>query len=253
MPFVNADFYLGPNVTLYSCKADGLVLRIYISRRLDHQDADAEVIKYRTAEGVGIGMDEGEVLRLLGRPAWTGEPWTERHGTSEVQVRELGYTGLRVRIDQGSRKVLAIGVETPNAWRACENAVRARPAAAMSGVPLPPDVRIVPPSATVPSALAAFSGRWVGVWDRSLDHVFIVEEVTPPGVAFIYAWGTNPGWNILRPGWVRARGQFVGEELQARLANMAFITYRRAPNDTIGATYELQGITARATLVRVPE
>jgi len=44
-------------------------------------------------------------------------------------------------------------------------------------VPLPADVRIVPPSTEVPKEFAAFSGKWQGVWDQTLDHILVVEEI----------------------------------------------------------------------------
>ncbi|MDI6771184.1 MAG: hypothetical protein QME77_01170 [bacterium] len=252
LPFINTDFYSGPNVKLHSCKTDGLVLAAVVTRMLEHPETDSEIIKYKTVEGIGIGTDETDALRLLGRPAGTGGEWTSRHGAIEVRIRQINCPGLLVRIDEANRKIFEIGVETPGAWAACERAVRARPSAAASGVPLPTDVRVVPPGPTVPPDLAAFSGRWVGVWDGVLDHVFIIEEITPPGARFVYAWGTAPQWDIRRPGWVRASGQFVGAELQGRLPATASVTYRRAQNDTLGATYELGG-TSRATMVRLGE
>lgn len=161
-----------------------------------------------------------------------------------------------VRVNAGDRRVVAFGVEKPGAWGACERAVRAKPSAAMSGVPLPTDLRIVAPGPAVPAELAAYSGRWVGAWDRVLDHVLVVEEITPPSAVFVYAWGTAPQWDILRPGWVRARGAFVGGELQARLNGGVHVVYRRIPTvrgESVAATYERGGITARAMMVPVRE
>ena len=114
LPFENASFFLGPNVAVYSCKTDDVVFRVVVQRRLDHPETDSEVMKYKTADGIGIGTDESEVLRQLGRPTWTDE-WTERHGTLEIRVRGHGYTGVLVYINQGDRKVLHIGVEIPGA------------------------------------------------------------------------------------------------------------------------------------------
>jgi len=252
LPFENAAFFLGPNVALYACKTDDLVYRVVVQRRLDHPETDAEVAKYRTPERIGVGTAENEALGQLGRPAWTDE-WTERQGSIEVRIRGHGYTGILVYINQADQRIIHIGVERPGARSACERSVRANPSAAISGVPLPGDARVLSPSPTIPQDLAAFSGRWVGAYDRTLDHVFIVEEITPPSAAFIYAWGTAPQWDILRPGWVRAGGQFVGGELQARLANNAFVTYRRAPNDTLTATYELGGGRSQALMLRLKE
>ena len=50
-------------------------------------------------------------------------------------------------------------------------------AKAAEGVPLPEDIKIVPPSADLPKEIAAFSGKWTGKWDGVQDSVLIVEEI----------------------------------------------------------------------------
>ena len=44
-------------------------------------------------------------------------------------------------------------------------------------VPLPRDIGIVPPPSDLPPAVAAFSGRWEGVWEGELESILIVEEI----------------------------------------------------------------------------
>ena len=46
-----------------------------------------------------------------------------------------------------------------------------------SAQPLPSDMRIEAPGPDVKPFYAAFSGKWVGVWDNQLDHILIVEKV----------------------------------------------------------------------------
>lgn len=124
-------------------------------------------------------------------------------------------------------------------------------------VSLPPDARVMPPSADIPKEFASFSGWWAGVWDRVLPHVLVVEEITPErltepsGAIVVYAWGDAPQWRT-RPGWSRARGRFLRGELHlARFPNGAQVIYRMRPDETLDATYDLQGQIARATLRRV--
>lgn len=251
LPFINAAFFLGPNISLFTCKSDGIVLLAEVSRRLDRPDTDGEVLKYKTAEGIGIGTDGSELLRVLGRPSSTRE-WSDRHGSLDIRITNHQYSGLAVRVNQADRKVLAVAVEVPGAWGACEQAIRTNPSLAQAGVPLPANVRVVPPASGVPPEIAAFSGKWIGVWEGLLDHVLIVEEVSSSAAAFVYAWGTAPQWGILRSGWVRVRGTVSSGDLQGRLEGAnALVTYRRGANDTLTATYELSTGTSRATMVRL--
>lgn len=65
-----------------------------------------------------------------------------------------------------------------------------------ASVPLPEDVKIVKPRPDVPPEIAAFSGRWEGNWDRTLDVIIIVEEITNTEAKVIHAWGDAPEWNV---------------------------------------------------------
>lgn len=66
-------------------------------------------------------------------------------------------------------------------------------AAGQSDVPLPPEIRILPPAQDVPRDQAAFSDKWFGRWDGMLVHVLIVEEIAldPSRVIVVYAWGRS--------------------------------------------------------------
>ena len=111
----------------------------------------------------------------------------------------------------------------------------------------------MPPAATVAPQLAAFAGKWSGVWDGILAHVLVVEEIAPPDAVVIYGWGKAPQWHIDRSGWDRVHGEFVGGALKLSLKRPATVLYRMQPDGTLEATYEWAGGISRATLTRVQE
>jgi len=61
-------------------------------------------------------------------------------------------------------------------------------------VPLPQEIEILPPSSDLPPGVAAFSGRWEGVWEGELESILIVEEIDSQRAKVIYAWGDAPRW-----------------------------------------------------------
>jgi hypothetical protein len=105
----------------------------------------------------------------------------------------------------------------------------------------------------VAQQLAAFSGKWSGVWDGILHHVLVVKEIDPPHAVVIYAWGTAPQWQIDRPGWSRVQGKCVDGVLTLSLRRPATVIYRLQPDGTLDATYEWAGGISRAHLTRVNE
>jgi len=57
-------------------------------------------------------------------------------------------------------------------------------------IPLPPDIEIVAPAPDLAKEIAAFSGKWKGVWDGAgLEAILIVEEIDNNQAKIIYAWG----------------------------------------------------------------
>ena len=64
-------------------------------------------------------------------------------------------------------------------------------ATSQSKVPLPDDIRIVPPGSEVPREQAAFSGKWFGIWGGvdvkhgSREHILIVERLTTESPAVV--------------------------------------------------------------------
>ena len=63
-------------------------------------------------------------------------------------------------------------------------------------IPLPEDMEITVPQAGLPEGIAAFSGRWEGIWDGVLSSVLIVEKIDSDKATVIFAWGDCPGWHI---------------------------------------------------------
>lgn len=247
----------GPYLQAYTCLSDSLVFAVLIVRRLDvEQHPDREELKYRTPEGVSIGMDESEAVRILGRPDGTSE-WTERHGQFEVLIRQLEYRGrgLFVRINRADLKVLALGAMREGGFQACRQAVLGGPAVAQTvpvtvslPVPIPSDLRITLPASSVPSSRAAFSGVWVGKWDNVLDTALVVQEFTTLGVSGIYAWGTAASWRIDRPGWSRISGRFAGpDELHVQMGSI-LVVYQMRSDGRLDGVF---GGQARTTLTKV--
>jgi endo-1,4-beta-xylanase len=115
-----------------ACKSDGTVVAVFVRVLASDPPAD-EALKFRTREGIGIGVSESQVVRLLGNPDSRWE-WKENHEliarawglpdvVHEVSIISLNYAGLHVRINQADRRVIGIGVSDSNADRSCQQAV----------------------------------------------------------------------------------------------------------------------------------
>jgi len=52
-------------------------------------------------------------------------------------------------------------------------------ASAASSIPLHPDTEIVPSAKGVATEIGAFSGKWVGIWDDTLEHVLVIAQINP--------------------------------------------------------------------------
>lgn len=122
VPFRDHHVFVAHGVRLDTCRSTGLAIGIFAYRRLDRSEAEVEAAKYRTAEGLAVGVEEAQVLRILGRPHHTSE-WTERQGTIDIPLVQYTYPGLLVRVSRTDGKVLAIGVERPGGYSACEGDV----------------------------------------------------------------------------------------------------------------------------------
>ncbi len=79
-------------------------------------------------------------------------------------------------------------------------------------VPLPKKITMVPPSPDLPKEIAAFSGRWEGVWEaRSLPAILIVEEINLKEAKVISAWGKAV---YFPPDYERLKAMVIGKEIQ---------------------------------------
>lgn len=121
-------------------------------------------------------------------------------------------------------------------------------------VPLPSDLKIVPPDPSVPPELAKFSGKWgegKDRWDGQLAHILVVEQVDSKGAQVVYAYGTASQWWITRPDWIRLRGEFTDKhELVLKFKNGAVATYRFNGEKLDGTYRSRRGFDYHITLSR---
>jgi len=121
-----------------------------------------------------------------------------------------------------------------------------------ANVPMPPDLRVLPPGKDISAELAEFSGKWYGVWDNILEHVLAVKEVTPTHVVVVYAVGTAPAWNIHQPRWYEVNAEFVDKALVVKFPRIQVtVTYKMNKDGTLSGTYENARGVSRATLKRL--
>ncbi len=121
-------------------------------------------------------------------------------------------------------------------------------------VPMPADLRIVPPGPDVPPDLARFSGAWGnGAWGGIGPVALAVERVGPDGSAeVVYAFGACEQFGF-EAHWSRARGRVADGRL--RLDQGAGFLTEFAPGDggvLVGRFVPPQGYQARVWLDRVP-
>jgi hypothetical protein len=125
-------------------------------------------------------------------------------------------------------------------------------ASGLAQTPLPNDVTVVAPPANTPKGVAAFSGRWAGLWGNTLDHLLVVEKIEGRNATFVYSWGTAPVWNITTPGFQRVTGT-VGDDgvLRGTLGNGAEVAYKLSRDQkTLSGEYVLRGRTTLGSFNR---
>lgn len=101
---------------------------------------------------------------------------------------------------------------------------------------------IVPPTSSVPSEYAAFSGIWAGAWDGMLDSKLAVQRVEEDGeVSTVYAWGDHPQGRF-SAGTDSRKGQIENNVLVLdRFGNGAVAKFEMREDGTLDATYNLDG------------
>ena len=82
------------------------------------------------------------------------------------------------------------------------------PTQGIAQVPLPEVINIVAPGPDVPPEIAAFSGRWKGDWDKVVDYILIVEQITQTEARVISAWGDGPEWKT-KKGYRKFRAKVI--------------------------------------------
>jgi hypothetical protein len=122
-------------------------------------------------------------------------------------------------------------------------------------VPLPTDLRVTPPDASVPKELGALSGQWSGTFEVSptfakegLRHVLVVEELSAPSDAVVVVALYASGLPELS-GWVRRRAVFDNGVLKVT-TDKGTLAYRVQPDGGLLASIETAGLIARAHLSR---
>jgi len=118
--------------------------------------------------------------------------------------------------------------------------------------PIPPDINMVAADASIPAPLAQYSGRWSGMWvgagDR-LNHVLIIEKISPEAFTAVYAWGDSMGeYGNTKAGWRRINGTVDNGKLAAKLGQ-ANVSYEMNSNGTISGVFtNAKGFASKATL-----
>lgn len=118
-------------------------------------------------------------------------------------------------------------------------------------IPLPSDVKVAPPPASVPANISRFAGAWArGAWDGVLPHVLVVETVDGTGRAkVVYAVGDSAEANVTR-GYRRVTGRIVGDLLTLDLSEGTSVLYHVA-GDSLRGTYVSNQRRYTVTLTRV--
>jgi hypothetical protein len=149
LPAWDSYFFVTHALRIDICRNDSLSFAIYVYRRLDRPTTEMEASKYHTREGVAVGVDHAEMLKLLGPPEGSAE-WVERHSGIEIPVTEYRFSegALVIRVNGADNKVLAVGVQTQGGRSACEGA-------ALVGAALRDTAQRALPSVARPVALTA--------------------------------------------------------------------------------------------------
>lgn len=125
-----------------------------------------------------------------------------------------------------------------------------RLSAVEKAVPLPSDLKIVLPDASIPEEFARFSGKWHGLWDEKMGHILVVERiVTPEEVHVIYAYEKFPEYRAYTANWHRVIGKFKNGELYLELREGEIAIYKYK-NGRLIASYRKGPYHSVATLTK---
>jgi hypothetical protein len=106
---------------------------------------------------------------------------------------------------------------------------------------------VVPPPASVPANMRAFSGLWVGSWASGICNAVIIESIQPDGTVSIFdVWGPDSG----KPaGNLRYAGKITGNTLTSA-GRVNSIEFTQVSPTQLSATYLTSSVQARATFKR---
>jgi hypothetical protein len=76
--------------------------------------------------------------------------------------------------------------------------VKINQTAEIVNLPLPNDVKIIPPATDLSPEIAAFSGTWKGYWSGELAAELIVERISSAEAQIIYSWGNSYKYGVTR-------------------------------------------------------
>lgn len=118
-------------------------------------------------------------------------------------------------------------------------------------VPLPRKITVVPPSPDLPKEIAAFSGRWEGIWETgSLPTILIVEEINLKEAKIIHAWGKA----VYFPAdYERSKVKVIGKEIQFTAKGCQFKFIMSEDLKTIRGTRDCPGggISSSITMKKI--
>ncbi len=116
---------------------------------------------------------------------------------------------------------------------------------AFADSPLPKDLKITPPDASIPAETSRFSGLWKGEWgDGALDGALAVTRViSADEIEVIYSWrlANNQNTGFTEPFAVKVSGD---ELILPTFRNGAEVTYKLVGEELRGF-YKINGKTTK--------
>ena len=109
-----------------------------------------------------------------------------------------------------------------------------------SKVRLPTNIEIIQPSPDLPKNVAAFSGRWEGVWESDLACVLVVEKIYPYKremiAEVVYAWGYH-AWG--KEDYIRRKAKIRGPRPRLEFSSSyAEMEFEMAEDGSLNGTHD---------------
>ena len=209
---------------------------------IDHSRANFEAFRKAGGKGDFFALDvpSGHPLRGHRLHPWTSV-WS---GPVETYLRKIAVpstiaaapkqteteSGAKARIQEKRQDIVSRPAATDKHTPACD-------------APVPADVRILPPAASVPRAHAKFSGQWGPArWNGKVCHILFVEEVTDYGKArIVYSHGAVIGRRNVKPSYSRSTADIVDGKLIRTVEHprrgTVVVTYWFSGDNTLWGTY----------------